>query len=145
MLKQWILTPIWMVLICLTWIGCASTVEDRIANRQEAFDAYPVDVQERLKRRQIRLGDDQNAVWIAFGAPTESHYRIDAEGRTEIWIYKYLTHDPRLASSVRPIYRDVDGRLRGDYYIEDHPEYVWKESLRIEFKNGRVAVVQGIE
>jgi major membrane immunogen (membrane-anchored lipoprotein) len=48
-------------------------------------------------------------------------------------------------NGVRPVYHDVDGRLRGSYYIDDRPEYVWKESLRVEFKNGRVTAVEGVE
>lgn len=125
--------------------GCAMSVEDRIKVQQQAFDAYPADVQARLKQRQIRLGDDQNAVWIAFGAPSEKQYRIDDTGRVDIWIYKYLTHDPTLTPRVRPVYRDIGGRLRGDYYIDDSHEYIWKESLRVEFKNGRVTTIQGVD
>lgn len=138
---------LFVVFICAGSLlcGCAASVESRIQSRQAIFDAYPADVQARLKRSQIRLGDDQDAVWIAFGAPTEKHYRIDQEGRVDIWVYKYLTHDPALIPSVRPVYRDVGGRLRGDYYIDDTPEYVWKESLRVEFKNGRVITLQGID
>jgi hypothetical protein len=145
MLKPLSKNAIFGGLIALLMVGCASTVEDRIQSRQEAFNAYPVEVQARLKQRQIRLGDDTDAVWIAFGAPTTQQYRIDAEGRTEIWIYKYLTNDSKLVNAVHPVYRDIDGRLRGSYYIDDRPEYVWKESLRVEFKNGRVVAVEGIE
>jgi hypothetical protein len=140
-----ILKQCFIVIMLILLGGCAATVEDRIQSRQATFDAYPLEVQARLMKRQIRLGDDQDAVWIAFGSPTTQQYRIDAEGRTEIWIYKYLTNDPQLVNGVRPVYHDVDGRLRGSYYIDDRPEYVWKESLRVEFKNGRVTAVEGVE
>jgi hypothetical protein len=36
----------------------------------------------------------------------------------------------------------VGGRVRGSYYIDDTPEYEWKEVLRIEFSQGHVSAVQ---
>ncbi len=125
--------------------GCSSTVESRIQARQEIFDAYPADVQARLQRRQIHIGDDMNAVWIAFGEPSERKYSITDAGRTDIWVYKYLASSDELYPAVRPIYRDINGRIQTSYYIDDTPQYVWKESLRVEFKKGRVSAITGSE
>lgn len=132
-----------MTLLGVVVGGCGSSIASRIQAQQAVFDAYPKEMQERLTRGQVRLGDDQDAVWIAFGSPMEKQYRIDDTGRVDIWIYKYLTHNPALLQTVRPVYYDVGGRMRGDYYIDDTHEYVWKESLRVEFKNGKVSAIQG--
>lgn len=130
-----------MVLVCC--VGCVSeTIASRIAARQETFDAYDTLTQERLQRGQIRIGDDTDAVWMVYGNPTQKILRTDANGRSEIWIYKILGYSDRLNHGVRPVYQDVGGRLRGSYYIDDTPEYEWKEVLRIEFLNGRASAVQ---
>ncbi len=123
-------------------MGCAASIEDRIIERQEAFDMYPTEVQERLRRGQIRLGDDQDAVWMVYGEPSETMRRVSTSGTAEVWIYKILSYNTRLTHSVRPVYQDVGGRLRGSYYIDDTPEYEWKEVLRIEFTQGHVSAVQ---
>ncbi len=129
------------LLICC--VGCVSeTVASRIAARQETFDAYDAVTQERLQRGQIRIGDDTDAVWMVYGNPTQKIRRTDANGHAEVWIYKILGYSDRLNHGVRPVYQDVGGRLRGSYYIDDTPEYEWKEVLRIEFVNGRVSAVQ---
>ena len=125
--------------------ACASNIESRIEQRQEAFTAYPAEVQERLRRGQIRLGDDTEAVWIVYGEPKERLRRMDANGLSEVWIYKILGYNERLYPTVRPVYRDVRGTIHGSYYLEDHPEYEWKEVLRIEFSKGRVSAVQQME
>jgi len=133
--------PALLLAACLA--GCSgTTLEGRIAQRQAAFDAYPAETQARLLRGQIRLGDDMDAVWMVYGTPGEKIRRTDANGLTEVWIYKILGYRERLYPSVRPVYRDVGGRLRGSYYIDDTPEYEWQEVLRVEFRDGRVSAVQ---
>ncbi len=134
--------PLPLLILAALLVGCAGGIEDRIAQRQEAFDAYPADVQSRLRRGQIRIGDDQDAVWMVYGKPNETIRRADANGRTEVWIYKILGYNDRLYPSVRPVYHDVRGTLRGSYYLEDTPEYEWKEVLRVEFSGGHVSAIQ---
>lgn len=134
--------PLPLLALAAVLMGCAGGIEDRIAQRQEVFDAYPADVQERIRRGQIRIGDDQDTVWMIYGKPNETIRRTDAKGLSEVWIYKILGYNERLYPSVRPVYRDVRGTLRGSYYIEDTPEYEWKEVLRVEFSGGHVTAVQ---
>lgn len=122
--------------------GCADSIATRIAERREVYDAYPEEVRTRIARGQIRLGDDRDAVWMVYGTPSERVSRTDANGISEIWIYKILGYSDRLYPAVRPVYRDVGGHLRGSYYIDDAPEYEWKEALRVEFKQGRVSSIQ---
>ena len=125
--------------------GCASGVADRIAERRAAYDAYPADVQERIARGQIRLGDDQDAVWMVYGDPTERFSRTDANGRTETWVYKVLGFSDEVYPTVRPVYQDHYGRRFSTYYIDDTPRYAWQEVLRVEFTDGRVSAIQMME
>lgn len=131
-----------LLAVALLLIGCADSVAARIAQRQELFDAYPAEVQARIARGQIRLGDDRDAVWMVYGDPAERLTRTDAAGLSEVWIYKILGFSDRLYPAVRPVYHDIGGHLRGGYYIDDAPEYEWKEALRVEFRDGRVSAVQ---
>lgn len=137
---------LWLVLLTgiLCCTGCATnTIASRIESRQEIFDAYDVKTQARLQRGQIRIGDDADAVWIVYGNPSQKIRRTDASGQHEIWIYKILGYSERsITHGVRPVYQDVGGRVRGSYYIDDTPEYEWKEVLRIEFSRGLVSAVQ---
>ena len=131
------------VVMLLGVTGCAATTIDaRIQQRQVLFDSYDESTQARLQRGQIRIGDDADAVWFVYGNPTQKIRRTDANGQTEIWIYKILGYCDRLNHGVRPVYYDVGGRVRGSYYIDDTPEYEWKEVLRIEFSQGHVSAVQ---
>lgn len=129
-------------LAALLLAGCAGGVADRIAQRQEAFDAYPADVQARIARGQIRLGDDKDAVWMVYGNPSETLRRTDKDGVTEVWIYKILGFSDSVYPTLRPVFVDRFGRRTGTYYIDDTPEYEWKEALRVEFTQGRVSAVQ---
>lgn len=134
------LIPLLALTLALT--GCAPGIEGRIAQRQEVFDAYPADVQARLRNGQIRVGDDADAVWMVYGKPNETIRRTDANGVSEVWVYKILGYNERLYPSVRPVYHDVRGTIRGSYYIDDTPEYEWKEVLRVEFSGGHVSAIQ---
>lgn len=130
-----------LMLCCLC--GCVSGIEGRIGERAELFSAYSVETQERLRAGQLRLGDDQDAVWFVYGAPNEKVRRMDEHGTAEIWIYKVLGYNQQgVYPAVRPVYRDVRGSLRQSYYIDDTPEYEWQEVRRVEFRNGHVTAVQ---
>lgn len=137
--------PALALLGALLLAGCASGVADRIAERRAAFDAYPADVQARIARGQIRLGDDRDAVWMVYGEPSERLSRTDAAGQTETWVYKILGFSDDVYPTVRPVYHDYYARRHGVYYIDDAPRYEWKEVLRVEFTQGRVTAIQQTE
>ena len=59
-----------------------------------------------------------------------------------MWIYKILGFSDSVYPTLRPVFVDRFGRRTGTYYIDDTPEYEWKEALRVEFTQGRVSAVQ---
>ncbi len=130
--------------LCLmgTMAGCVTGIDGRIAQRQEIFDTYAPEVQERVRRGQIRLGDDTDTVWMVYGTPSEKVRRTTEQGVSEVWIYKVLGYHESLYPTVRPVYYHNNGRLRTTYMINDTPEYEWQEALRVEFVGGRVSAVQ---
>ncbi|MEG1553286.1 MAG: hypothetical protein RR133_06360 [Kiritimatiellia bacterium] len=135
-----------VLLLLLALTGCFSdNVAGRIRQKQEAFAAYPADVQSRLERGQIRLGDDATAVWIVYGNPTEKVLRTTATGTVELWIYKILSYAQETYPTVRPIYYDERGRRVATFYTDNTPDYTWKEVLRVEISKGRVSAVQTVQ
>lgn len=126
----------------LLLVGCTPTIDQRIQQRQAIFDSYPEDLQERIRQGNLRLGDTKDAVWMVYGEPKEKSVRVDANGTTETWTYKILGYNDSLYPSVRPVYHDVRGNVRGSYFIRDTPEYEWKSTMSVEFVNGKVTAVQ---
>ena len=127
--------------------GCTATVESRIAQRQEVFDAFPESVQDRIRRGQIRLGDSKDAVWMVYGEPRHKSRRLDKTGISEAWTYQILGYNsdnvgPR---GIRTVYIDTRNGRRATYFIDNTPEYEWKEVLRVEFCDGHVTSVQMTE
>lgn len=142
-MKRLYLLPLLVLPLLSGLAGCVSGIESRISERAEIFEAYAPETQTRLREGRIRLGDDQDAVWFVYGAPNDKLRRMDETGTLEIWIYKILGYTQQgVYPAVRPVYRDVRGTLRQSYYIDDTPEYEWKEVRRVEFRNGRVSAVQ---
>lgn len=134
-----------LVLLGLSLAGCVPTVADRISQRQAIFDSYPADFQERIRNGRLKIGDTMDAVWMVYGEPKEKTKRVDASGTTETWTYKILGYNESLYPSVRPVFHDVRGNIRGSYFMQDTPEYEWKATMSVEFKNGIVTAVQTYE
>lgn len=126
--------------------GCVSTPADRIAKHPELFASLPPADQDRIRQGQIELGFTPDMVRLALGEPDRHMVRRAVEGNAEIWFYV----------ETAPQYErrrvDVDGlSVRtpagvrysgGDAWITVLKE---KESvrLRVEFRDGKVAVIEG--
>ncbi|HEY8932184.1 MAG TPA: hypothetical protein VIM44_02605 [Rariglobus sp.] len=82
------------LLLCLTSVvlvlgaGCVSSSKSRIAENQAAFNAYPADVQEALRKGEVKVGFTPEQVKIALGAPDRVLTRTSTEGRSETWVYR---------------------------------------------------------
>lgn len=126
--------------------GCTSeTVAGRIKARPDHFAAYPADVQERLARGQIRIGDDAEAVWYVYGEPDRKTRTVTQEGSVETWTYRILGYKDSLYPTVRPV--TVVGRRRSytTYYIDNTPNYEWQDVLSIDIRDGKVSAVRMVE
>ena len=75
-----------MLVVALA-LGCASTPESRIADEQALFDAWPVDVQAKVRAGEIDLGMTEDQVRMALGEPDETSTSIDAGGETITWTW----------------------------------------------------------
>jgi hypothetical protein len=120
--------------------GCASTPEDRIARDPAAFAQLPAAVQERVRRGQIELGDDEKTVSLALGEPMRRAERTDAkDGKSEVWIYP--KNRVRFSFGVGVgSYGSGGGVGLGMSSGQTVPDD--EEGLRVEFKDGRVVEIE---
>lgn len=68
--------------------GCASGPDSRIKKEQAAFEAMPVDVQERIKAGEVAVGFTPLQVTLARGKPDRVGKRTSAAGQEEVWTYE---------------------------------------------------------
>jgi hypothetical protein len=87
------------VLSALSFVlGGCSTTDSRIKNHQEAFNAAPPAVQEKIRAGQVEIGFTQEQVLMALGNPDRQYTRTTASGTTDIWAYE--DHKPSFSFGV---------------------------------------------
>jgi outer membrane protein assembly factor BamE (lipoprotein component of BamABCDE complex) len=87
----------WLVAALLTALslaGCA-TPESRIRRNPEIFARLSAPQQDLVRKGQIAIGLDREAVRLALGEPDQVTVRTDERGTSEIWRYvEYDMYDP---------------------------------------------------
>ncbi|MEI7730623.1 MAG: hypothetical protein WCO56_13695 [Verrucomicrobiota bacterium] len=75
----------WLVVLA----GCAdkSTIETRKHERWMAYSGLPQEQRELVDQGKIRMGMTMDAVFIAWGKPSEETEAESAEGHTVTWRY----------------------------------------------------------
>lgn len=127
--------------------GCA-TPESRIKKHPEMFNAFSPEVQERVRRGEIRVGDTKDMVYIAFGHPNRVYQRRTTNEALEVWAY--TRHDYRhdyQPVNARYSYYDSKGRLRHGYHtdwvrVEWTEEY---EAMRVEFVEDKATAIEALK
>jgi hypothetical protein len=136
---------IWMLVVALSGLafvtGCATT-EARIEKNPQAFARLAPDQQELVKKGEVAIGFDEDAVKLALGEPDRVRTRTDARGTNEIWSYSnYDGPDGTL------LYRGWYHR----YYVWGDPLYPYylnfpsrheRDRFRIAFTDGRVSSIE---
>lgn len=130
------LTPLFLLLLV---IGCAtpSTVESRRAEKQAAYEALPQEQKATVDAGQIRIGMTRDAVYIAWGKPSEVLESEDATGHYTTWRY----YGSSLQETRYWTYREVNAGRHG-VYLERYlaSDYTPRDFVRSEivFKGGQV-------
>jgi len=101
--------------------GCAtSTIESRRQERFSAYAALPSEQQQLVDKGQIKVGMIPDAVYIAWGPPTEILEQETQQGHTTIWIYHGQWLEESRYWTYREISRDgstfLERRLESDYF-----------------------------
>ncbi|MBI1374938.1 MAG: hypothetical protein GC159_19645 [Phycisphaera sp.] len=142
------------LLAALTMTGCAATAKDRIAKSPDVFNGFPPDVQEQVRRGEVRIGFTKPMVQMALGDPDRVFTRQEASGMTvEAWIYeKYELKRAWVDDFDAYVYRPYawDHRPYGgvDYWPERPDGYVRESypAVRVDFdKDGKAAAIERIQ
>jgi len=126
--------------------GCVATPADRIAKNPELFAALPVADQDRIRLGQIELGFTPDMVRLALGDPDRHMVRRAVDGTAEIWFYvETVNRYERQRVDIDGLSVRTPGGVRttgGDAWITilEEKEFV---RLRVEFRDGKVAVIEG--
>jgi len=117
--------------------GCqTSTVESRRAERAAAYDALSPELKALVDQGQIRVGMGEDAVFIAWGPPSQITHAESASGRVTTWLYHSTYMQETRYWAYREVYRGnqqfLERYLERDY---DPQDYVKAEII---FANGVV-------
>lgn len=127
--------------------GCASPVESRIKSNAATFYALDPQTREKIRQQIVEIGYTPDMVYIAMGAPTERREQITEKGSTIVWSYKTTSMEYQGTSVRHRRSVVIDPRTGRSYMVmqpvvTDHYEENVDESLRIEFKDGRVSSIE---
>ncbi|MFN7138030.1 MAG: hypothetical protein ACK4UN_01695 [Limisphaerales bacterium] len=122
---------------CALTVGCqTSTVETRRQEKIASYATFTPDVQRLVDSGQIRVGMPSDAVYIAWGAPSEILQSETERGATTTWLY----HGHYMQEYRYWNYREV--RERDGVYLQRYldTEYNPRSFLRAEitFQDGVV-------
>lgn len=137
-------------LVSLVLLGmCAcSTFDRRAEEKSTVFHALDAATKARLEARQIEVGDTQDMVYIALGAPDERREQLDAGGKTSTWVYSAYWQEyqgTRMVGYQRQVIYDPASKSYRVFHEPDfQPVYAPRieDRIRITFQNGRVTVIE---
>lgn len=126
-----------VLLLALAVTGCqTSTVESRRGERAGAYAALPAETKALVDQGQIRVGMNEDAVYIAWGSPSQVLHSQTQANLITTWLYHGAWMEETRYWAYREIYRDnvmyLERYLQSDY---NPRSYV---SAEITFENGKV-------
>lgn len=84
--------------------GCAtSTIESRRNEKFSSYSQFPPEIQQLVDSGQIKVGMPADAVYIAWGAPSDVLQSEDEQGSRTTWLY----HDSYMEERRFWNYREV--------------------------------------
>ncbi len=121
--------------------GC-STPDSRIAQDQSAFDRLPAEAREKIRAGQVDVGFTPEMVRLALGEPDRVYLRQSDQGETEVWGYR--DRGPRFSLGLG---LGSGGRRSsvGGGVAMSTGGHDGEEKMRVEFRDGRVAVVDKLK
>jgi len=124
----------------LMLLTACNTPESRIAKQPELFSRLTPDQQQMIKEGRVGIGFDADMVKLALGDPDRIRERVDANGRSEVWLY--INYE---GSNGVILYRGWYHRGWGGpfypYYL-DVPMRQERSRDEVVFRDGRVVSVE---
>ena len=124
-----------LALVFLT--GCASsTIETRKQERSDAYSALPDESRSLVDQGRIKVGMSPDAVFIAWGKPSQILRGESSKGATTTWLYQGNYLEENRHWSYR--YSHYGGRCYSEPFM-DH-DYYPRSYVKAEvvFENGAV-------
>jgi hypothetical protein len=106
---------------CLIALGCAtSTIESRKKERLAGYIALPADQRRLVDQGQIKVGMSTDAVFIAWGPPSEILDTENEQGHWTTWVYHGQVMEESRYWTYRETARDgitfLERHLESDYF-----------------------------
>ena len=126
-------------LLALVFAGCASTstIQTRKQERSAAYSSLAPEFKTVVDQGQIKVGMPMDAVYIAWGKPSQIAVGESSQGPLTTWLYYGTTFEEYRYWNYRPI---PSGRY---YWSEPYldRDYMPRKYVRAEvtFQNGLVA------
>lgn len=126
-----------MVFLAGLIAGCStSTIETRKQERTGAYQALSPEQKQLVDQGDVRVGMSQDAVYIAWGPPSQVLEQEDANGHVVTWVYEGQWMEETRYWTYRELSRDgsrfLDRHLESDYTPR---QYIRAE---IDFQDGKV-------
>jgi outer membrane protein assembly factor BamE (lipoprotein component of BamABCDE complex) len=136
------------LIAALVSLSACSTFERRAKEKASFFNTLDSATQTRLETRQIEVGDTQDMVYIALGAPDQKHEQLTSGSRSTTWVYSVYWQEYQGTRLVGYRQNAVFDPVSKSYRVYHEPDYqpVYaprvEDRLRITFENGRVTVIE---
>lgn len=128
----------WIGLAALVLAGC-STIDSRIKDKQEAFDAYPAEVQAAVREGKVKVGFTPEQVEIALGKPDRIYSRTKTGVESEVWAY--TDNSPSFGVGLGV---GVGGPVGLGAGVNSR-DYYYRDRMRVVFENGAVSELEEIK
>ena len=132
-----ILLPSVFAALLLLAAGC-STVDSRVSDHKAAFDAWPADVQEKVRAGKVEVGFDPRMVEVALGKPDRVSSRTTERGQADVWVY--LDKGPAFSFGVGVGSYGSSGGVGAGVTVGD--DFREDEKMRVVFEGGRVTAIE---
>ena len=120
--------------------GCASTPAARIEKQQAAFNAWPADVQQKVKAGQVAVGFTPEMVQVALGKPDRVTTRTTEKGQGEVW--SYTDRRPQFSFGLGLGTSRGGSAYAGGVSVGGGDRWRDDEALRVIFEAGKVSAIE---
>ena len=119
--------------------SCATTPQARIEKNRAAFDAFPADVQEKVRAGRVDLGFTSLMVTLALGEPDRELSRSSDAGKEEVWVYRRTSSGFGFGFGIG----GGGGHMGygGGVSMSTAPDYD-EDAMRVIFRDGKVTAVE---
>ena len=130
---------IFLAVLLLTLTGCTTTPADRIAQHQTVFNAWPPEVQAKIRAGQVAVGFTEEQVRMALGDPERVITRTTAQGVSMVWAYRH--RGPRFSFGLGMAGGSGHTGYGAGVAMTDHP-YFSGDALHVVLMNGKVVSIE---